>query len=94
MHHTLKAFGESSCCSSHTKLNSARKVADRIGHRPEELIRAALEREAKAPGVYSDQPGKQRMAVEHMIALVKKVNALPPLDPRHPEGNGDDLHEQ
>ena len=71
----------------------ARKVAARVGRRPEELIRAALEREAKALGVYTDQPGKQRMTVEQMIALGKKVTALPLLDPRSPKEIMDELNE-
>ncbi|MBC7282115.1 hypothetical protein [Hoeflea sp.] len=58
------------------------------------LPRAALEREAKALGVYHGQPGKQRMTVEQMIALGKKVTALPLLDPRSPEEIIDDLNER
>lgn len=71
----------------------ARKVAARVGRRPEDLIRAALEREARALGVYTDQPGRQRMTVEQMIALGKKVTALPLLDQRTPAEIMDDLNE-
>lgn len=78
---------------THDTEQLARKVAARVGRRPEDLIRAALEREAKALGVYTDQPGRQRMTVEQMIALGKKVTALPLLDPRSPAEIMDDLNE-
>ena len=78
---------------THDTEQRARMVAACVGLRPEQLIRAALEREAKALGVYHGQPGKQRMTVEQMIALGKKVTALPLLDPRSPKEIMDELNE-
>ena len=78
---------------THDTEQLARKVAARIGRRPEDLIRAALEREAKALGVQTDEPIKHRMTVEQMMAFGTKVSALPLLDPRSPKEILDDLNE-
>ncbi|WLS01117.1 hypothetical protein [Shinella sumterensis] len=79
---------------THDTEQLARKVAARAGRRPEDLIRAALEREARELGVYTDQPARRRMTVEQMMAVGKKVSSLPLLDPRSPKEILDDLNEQ
>lgn len=78
---------------THDTEQLARKVAAHVGRRPEELIRAALEREAKELGVFTEQPAKRRMTVEQMVALGRKVSSLPLLDPRSPKEILDDLNE-
>jgi antitoxin VapB len=77
---------------THDTEQLARRVAARVGRKPEELIRAALEREAKALGVAMDVPSKARMTVEQMLALGERVSALPLLDPRSPSEIMDDLN--
>lgn len=57
---------------THDTEQLARKVAARAGRRPEDLIRAALEREARELGVYTDQPARRRMTVEQMMAVGKR----------------------
>lgn len=71
----------------------ARKVAARLGRKPEDVIRAAVEREAKALGVADDQPARKRMTVEEMLAMGDRVRALPLLDPRSPKEIMDDLND-
>ena len=39
---------------THDTEQLARKIAARVGRRPDDIIRAALEREAQALGVFSD----------------------------------------
>ena len=51
---------------AHDTEQLARKVAARLGRKPEDVIRAAVEREAKALGVADDQPARKRMTVEDM----------------------------
>ncbi|WP_245472314.1 type II toxin-antitoxin system VapB family antitoxin [Rhizobium jaguaris] len=70
----------------------ARRVAARLGRKPEDLIRAALEREAKALGVSDELPAKRRMTATEMLAFGRKVAARPVLDPRTPQEIADDLN--
>jgi antitoxin VapB len=79
---------------THDTEQLARKVAARVGRRPDDLIRAALEREAAALGVSTDLPVRNRMTVEQMMAVGEKVSALPLLDPSSPKEILDDLNEQ
>lgn len=71
----------------------ARKVAARLGRKPEDVIRAAIEREAKALGVTDEALARKRMTVEEMLAMGRKVAAMPVLDPRSPQEIADDLNE-
>ena len=71
----------------------ARRVAARVGRKPEDLIRAALEREAKALGVSDELPAKRRMTAAEMLALGREIAALPILDPRSPKEIADDLND-
>lgn len=70
----------------------ARRVAARVGRKPEDIIRTALEREAKALGV-ADEPARKRMTAAEMLALGRTVAAMPVLDPRSPKEIADDLNE-
>ena len=79
---------------THDTEQLARKVAARVGRRPDDLIRAALEREAAALGVSTDLPVRNRMTVEQMMAIGEKVSALPLFDPASPKEILDDLNEQ
>jgi len=78
---------------AHDTEQLARRVAARLGRKPEDVIRAAVEREAKALGVADDQPARKRMTVEEMLAIGRKVAAMPVLDPRSPQEIADDLNE-
>ncbi|MGO1163912.1 hypothetical protein G6M64_08795 [Agrobacterium tumefaciens] len=78
---------------THDTEQLARKVAARVGRRPDDLIRAALEREAAALGVSTDLPVRNRMTVEQMMAVGEKVSALPLFDPSSPKEILDDLHQ-
>lgn len=60
---------------------------------PDDIIRALLEREAKALGVPAEPPARKRMTVEQMLALRDEIAALPLLDPRSPQEIADDLNE-
>jgi antitoxin VapB len=71
----------------------ARLVAARTGREPEDLIRAALEREARALGIAGEPAAAKRMTVEAMLALGDKLTALAPRDPRSPQQIADDLNE-
>lgn len=71
----------------------ARQVAARVGRRPEEVIRTALEREAKTLGVSTDSPPRKRMTAAEMLAYGERMTALPLLDPRSPQEIADDLNE-
>jgi len=71
----------------------ARRIAARAGCEPEELIRTALEREAKALGVTDEPPALRRMTVDAMLALGDRITALPLLDLRSPHEIADDLNE-
>ncbi|MDX0500904.1 hypothetical protein GOL96_30430 [Sinorhizobium medicae] len=77
---------------THDTEQLARRVAARVGRKPEDLIRAALEREAKALGVSDALPAKRRMTAAEMLAFGKKVAARPILDPRSPQEIADDLN--
>lgn len=70
----------------------ARRVAARVGREPEDIIRTALEREAKALGV-DDEPVRKRMTAAEMLAVGRKVAAMPVLDPRSPKEIAHDLNE-
>lgn len=78
---------------THDTEQLARKIAARVGRRPDDIIRAALEREAQALGVFGDLPVRRRMTVEQMTASGEKVSALPLLDTSSPKEILDDLHE-
>lgn len=78
---------------THDTEQLARKIAARVGRRPDDIIRAALEHEAQALGVFGALPIRQRMTVEQMTALGDKVSALPLLEPSSPNDILDDLHE-
>lgn len=71
----------------------ARRLAARVGRTPEDLVRDAIERQAKALGVADEPPARKRMTVEEMLAMGEKVRALPLLDPRSPQEIMDDLNE-
>lgn len=76
---------------THDTEQLARRVAARVGRKPEDLIRAALEREAKALGVSDELSAKRRMTAAEMLAFGKNVAARPVLDPRSPQEIADDL---
>ncbi len=71
----------------------ARQVAARVGRNPEDLIRDALEREAKALGIANETPTRKRMTAAEMLAFGERMTALPLLDPRSPQEIADDLNE-
>lgn len=71
----------------------ARRLAARVGRAPEDLIRAAIEREAKALGLSDEPPARRRMTADEMVAYGRKVAAMPILDPRSPGEIADDLNE-
>ncbi len=68
-----------------------RLMAAKSGRTAEDVIRIALEREAKALGV-SDRAARRRMTAAEMLAFGKKVAARPVLDPRSPQEIADDLN--
>lgn len=72
----------------------ARRVASRLGREPDDLIRAALEREAEVLGIANtDEPTvRRRMTAAEMLAFGRKVAARPILDPRSPQEIADDLN--
>lgn len=72
----------------------ARRVAVLSGCEPEDLIRSALEREAKALGV-ADKPEhkRRRPTVEEILEFGKRAAKRPVLDPRSPKEISDDLNE-
>jgi antitoxin VapB len=69
----------------------ARRVAARVGRKPEDLIHAALEREAKALGVADELPVRTRMTAAEMLVLGREVAAMPILDRRSPREIAEDL---
>ncbi|MQT12609.1 hypothetical protein [Segnochrobactrum spirostomi] len=69
----------------------ARRMAARSGQAPEQVIRAALEREARAQG-FASRGRARRMTVEEMLALGRTIAALPLLDPRSASEIADDLN--
>lgn len=73
----------------------ARRVAARLGREPNDLIRAALEREAKVLGITDtgEPPVRRGMTAAEMLAFGRKVAARPILDPRSPQEIADDLNE-
>jgi antitoxin VapB len=68
-----------------------RLMAAKSGRTAEDVIRTALEREAKALGV-SDRSAMRRMTAAEMLTFGKKVAARPVLDPRSPQEIADDLN--
>lgn len=72
----------------------ARLMAARVGRKPEDVIRTALEREANALGVADEPPPRKRMTAAEMLALGREVAAMPVLDPRSPQEIADDLNER
>jgi len=68
----------------------ARLVAARSGRSAEDVIRAALEREARAQGVYDDRRPRRQTAAQ-MLAVGAEIAAMPVLDPRTPREIMDDL---
>jgi antitoxin VapB len=78
---------------THDTEQLAREIAARVGRRPDDIIRAALEREAQALGVFGDLPVRHRMTVEQMTAIEEKVSALPLLDTSSPKEILDDRHQ-
>ncbi|MEO3435266.1 hypothetical protein [Inquilinus sp. CAU 1745] len=77
---------------THDTEQFARRVAARLGRKPEDLIRSVIEREAKALGVTDEPPAKRRMTAAEMLAFGRKVAARPVLDPRSPQEIADDLN--
>jgi antitoxin VapB len=69
----------------------ARLVAARVGRKPEEFIRAVIEREAKALGI-TDKP-RRRPTIAELAEFGEMASRLPILDPRSPEEIADDLNE-
>lgn len=70
----------------------ARRVAARLGREPDDLIRAALEREAEILGIAEEPTVRHRMTAAEMLAFGRKVAARPILDPRSPQEIADDLN--
>jgi antitoxin VapB len=68
----------------------ARLVATRSGRSAEEVIRAALEREARSLGI-SDDRRLRRQTAAQMLAVGAEIAALPVFDPRTPREIMDDL---
>ncbi|BCH35472.1 hypothetical protein MesoLjLc_74020 [Mesorhizobium sp. L-8-10] len=77
---------------THDTEELARRVAARVGRKPEDLVRTALEREARALGLSDEEPAKRRMTAAEMLAFGRKVSARPVLDPRSPQEIADDLN--
>ena len=72
----------------------ARRVAILSGREPEDLIRSALEREAKALGIADDpEPKRRRPTVEEILEFGKRAAKRPILDHRSPKEISDDLNE-
>lgn len=68
----------------------ARLVAAPSGGSAEDVIRAALEREARALGISDDRRLRRQTAVQ-MLMVGAEIAALPVLDPRTPREIMDDL---
>lgn len=71
----------------------ARRVAARAGKQAEDVIRSALENEAKVLGLSDDLAPRQRMTAEEMLAVGDRIGRLPLLDPRSPDEIMDELNE-
>lgn len=77
---------------AHDTEQLARKVAARLGRKPEDVIRAAIEREAKALGVTDEAPAHKRMTAAEILEFGKRAAARPVLDPRSPQEIVDDIN--
>lgn len=77
---------------AHDTEQLARKVAARLGRRPEDVIHAAVEREAKALGVTDDQTARKRVTATEILEFGKRAAARPILDPRSPQEIVDDIN--
>jgi antitoxin VapB len=71
----------------------ARRVAARLGRKPDDLIRDVIENQAKALGVRNEPRARKRMTAVEMLALGREIAAMPVLDPRSPQQIADDLNE-
>ena len=69
----------------------ARRVAARLGRKPEDLIRFAIDREAKVLGVVYKPPARQKITVADIMEFGEKAGARPILDPRSPQEIADDI---
>jgi antitoxin VapB len=58
----------------------------------DEVIRHALEVQAKSAGLQTDRHPRRRMTAEQMMALGAQIAALPVLDPRSPKQIMDDIN--
>lgn len=70
-----------------------RLMAVRSGRNVEDVLRIAIEREARVLGVTSDQT-QRRMTVEQMLAMGAEIAAMPLLDKRSPNEIMNDLNDQ
>jgi antitoxin VapB len=68
----------------------ARLMAARSGRSAEDVIRTALEREARALGMSDDQR-LRRQTVAQILAVGAEIATLPVLDPRTPREIMEDL---
>jgi antitoxin VapB len=68
----------------------ARLVAARSGRSAEEVVRAALEREARALGMSGDRRPR-RMTAAQILAVGAEIAAFPALNPRTPREIMDNL---
>ncbi|MUZ75431.1 hypothetical protein GOZ90_22400 [Agrobacterium vitis] len=70
----------------------ARKVAARLGRKPEDVIRTAIEREAKALGVTGEPAERKRITATEILEFGKRAAARPVLDSRSPQEIVDDIN--
>ncbi len=77
---------------AHDTEQLARKVAARLGRKPEDIIRAAVEREARALGVIEEPPARKITTTADILAFGRRATARPVLDPRSPQQIADDIN--
>lgn len=71
----------------------ARRLAAAQGVSIEEAVKRAVEASARASGVISPAPGRERrMTVDQMLAVGREIGAMPLLDPRSPREIMDDVN--
>jgi antitoxin VapB len=70
----------------------ARQVAAHVGRDPDALIRATLQREAKALGIPGAPAHERKMTSAEMLAFGRRIAARPVLDPRSADEIANDLN--
>ncbi|ATN36801.1 hypothetical protein ACO34A_23760 (plasmid) [Rhizobium sp. ACO-34A] len=77
---------------AHATEQLVRKVAACLGCTPEDVIRGAIAREARALGVIEEPPARKIMTTADILAFGKRAAARPVLDPRSPQQIADDIN--